>query len=133
VTSTPAPTKTFTPTPTPAPRYPPVTLREPPDNQKRETVAITFQWEDLGINQDGDHYQVFVKRPTSPTWEKIFEAGRQRQVIWGREQNIGYGDFAWTVFVVDAQGNPVSAKGVERKFYWCHPRSGCQECSSCHR
>jgi hypothetical protein len=129
------PIKTLTPTPTPAPRYPGIVLREPPDNQKRETVALTFQWEPIDLNRDGDHYQVCVRRPTSQTWEKTFDAGRDRQLIWGREQNagFGYGDLIWTVFVIDVQGNIASDKDSERKLYWCHPRSGCQECSSCHR
>lgn len=133
-TTTPTSTATATPTATPtiALRYPGINLREPPDNQKRETVAITFEWEDLGL-REGDSYAVFVRRASSPTWEKIFHAGTQRKFVWGREQTLGYTDYVWTVFVLDSQGRVVSAPGSERKFNWCHPRSGCQPCSVCHR
>lgn len=132
-TSTPAATQTPVPTPTIALRYPGVSLREPPENYKRETVAITFEWDDIDLRVDGDGYAVFVRRASSPTWEKTFYAGTQRKVVWGREQTLGYGDYVWTVFILDRQGQTVSAKGSERKFYWCHLRSGCQECSVCHR
>ncbi len=132
-TSTPAPTKTPTPTSTVSLRYPSVRLREPPDGQKRETVAITFEWEDMSLRQDGDNYVVLVRRAQSPTWEKTFYAGTQRRVIWGREQTLGYGDYIWAVLVVDGQGQVVSEQGSQRRFFWCHLRSGCQECSSCHR
>lgn len=133
-TTTPTATATATPTATPtiALRYPGINLREPPDNQKRETVAITFEWDDLGL-REGDSYAVFVRRATSPTWEKIFHAGTQRKFIWGREQTLGYTDYVWTVFILDSRGQVVSAPGVERTFNWCHPRSGCQACSVCHR
>lgn len=140
ITLTPTATATSTPTATPLPtstptialRYPGINLREPPDNQKREAIAITFEWDDVGL-REGDSYAVFVRRVTSPTWEKTFYTGTQRKFVWGREQTLGYGDYVWTVFVLDSRGNPVSAKGGERKFTWCHPRSGCQECSLCHR
>lgn len=132
VTPTPTATATVTPTPTVALRYPGVNLREPPDNQKRETVAITFEWDDLGL-REGDGYAVFVRREANPTWEKIFYAGTQRKFVWGREQTLGYTDYVWTVFVLDSRGQIVSAPGSERKFNWCHPRSGCQQCSVCHR
>jgi hypothetical protein len=96
-------------------------------------VAITFEWDDIGLRTDGDGYMVFVRRAQNPTWEKSFYAGTQRKIVWGREQTIGYGDLVWTVFVIDSKGQIVSEQGAQRKFYWCHPRSGCQECSSCHR
>ncbi len=132
-TSTPAPTRTITRTPTPALRYPPVSLREPPEGYKKETVGILFQWDDIGLNRDGDNYQLLVRRASSPTWEKTFFPGSDRKVSWGRDQTLGYGDYFWTVNVVDAQGQVVSAKAADRGFYWCHMRSGCQLCSTCHK
>lgn len=132
-TSTPAPTKTITPTPTPALRYPSVSLREPPEGYKKETVGILFQWDDVGLNKDGDNYQLLVRRASSPTWEKTFYPGSERKVSWGRDQTLGYGDYFWTVNVVDAAGQIVSGKAPDRSFYWCHMRSGCQVCSTCHK
>ncbi len=138
-TNTPAPTKTatasptVTKTPTPAPRYPPVSLREPPEGYKKETVGILFEWDDIGLNKDGDNYQLLVRRASSPTWEKVFTPGSQRKVSWGRDQTLGYGDYFWTVTVVDAAGQVVSGKAADRSFYWCHMRSGCQVCSTCHK
>mgnify|MGYP000083851805 CR=1 FL=1 len=139
-TNTPTPTATSTPTATPTPtltptvalRYPAINLREPPDNHKREMIAVTFEWDDVGL-REGDGYAVFVRRITVPTWEKTFYVGTQRKFAWGREQTLGYGEYVWTVFVLDSTGQIVSATGAERKFYWCHLRSGCQECSLCHR
>ncbi len=133
LTSTPVATKTPTRTPTLAVRYPPVSLREPPEGYKKETVGILFQWDDIGLNRDGDNYQLVVRRASSPTWEKTFYPGSERKVSWGRDQTLGYGDYFWTVYVVDGQGQTVSAKGAERGFYWCHMRSGCQVCSTCHK
>ena len=134
VTRTSLPTRTQTPsaTPTPAQRYSMVTLREPQDGRSIEGISVTFEWEPMNLQLEGDHYEVFIRRAQNPTWEKKFNAGGQLKLPLAAEQALSFGDYVWNVFVVDAPGNVVSADGGSRKLTWCHKGSYCHECSSCH-
>lgn len=132
VTSSPSPTKPPTPTPTVALRYPMVKLREPQDGRALETKSFIFEWESASL-QDGDHYEVFVRSAQNATWEKRFNAGGALKLPMSQEQSLVFGDYIWTVFVVDARGQVASGPGETRRIKWCHPGSACHECSSCHR
>ena len=93
---------------------------------------MTLEWEPMTLQQDGDHYEVFVRRTQNAPWEKKYNAGGQLKLPLGVEQALSFGDYVWNAFVVDAQGNVVSADGGSRKLTWCHKGSYCHECSSCH-
>ncbi len=131
-TSAPTATKPPTPTPTAAPRYPGVRLREPQDGRALETKSFVFEWESLPLSQDGDHYEVFVRSAQDSTWGKRFNAGASLKLPMSQEQSLVFGDYVWTVFVVDARGQVASGQGETRRVKWCHPGSACHECSSCH-
>jgi hypothetical protein len=134
VTQTSPPTRTSTPTatPTPALRYPMVTLREPQDGRSIEGISVTFEWEPTTFQRNGDHYEVFLRRAQTASWEKKYNAGGQLKLPLDAEQALSFGNYVWNVFVVDAQGNVVSADGGSRNLTWCHKGSYCHECSSCH-
>jgi hypothetical protein len=131
-TAIPPPTQTPAATPTVSMRYPMVALREPQDGRAIEGIAVTFEWQPTPLQQDGDHYVVFVRRAQNSTWEKTYHAGGQLKLSLGIEDAPGYGDYVWNVFIVDAWGHVVSAEGGARKLKWCHKGSDCHECSSCH-
>jgi hypothetical protein len=130
-TSSPSPTKPPAATPTASLRYPMVKLREPQDGRALETKSFVFEWESASL-QDGDHYEVFVRSAQNSIWEKRFNAGAALKLPMSQEQSLVFGDYVWTVFVVDARGQVVSGQGETRRIQWCHPGSACHECSSCH-
>lgn len=130
-TSSPSPTKPPTATPTPAPRYPGITLREPADGRSIEAKSFIFEWESIAL-QGGDHYEVFVRSAQNATWDKRFNAGAALKLPMSQEQSLTFGDYVWTVFVVDAKNQVASGQGETRRIKWCHPGSACHECSSCH-
>jgi hypothetical protein len=109
-----------------------VKLREPADGRALEVKSFIFEWESTTLQQDGDHYEVFIRRTQNPTWENRFNAGTQLKLPMSKEQSLVYGDYVWTVFVVDARGQVASGQGDTRRINWCHPGSACHECSSCH-
>jgi len=130
-TSLPSPTKPPTPTPTLALRYPMVKLREPADGRALEVKSFVFEWEPLAL-QSGDHYEVFVRSPQNSTWDQRLNVGAEVKLPMAKGSSLVYGDYVWTVFVVDPQGQAVSGQGETRTVKWCHPGSACHECSSCH-
>ncbi len=132
VTNTPSPTRPPTPTPTAALRYPMVKLREPADGRALEVRSFIFEWEPQSLNQDGDHYEVFVRSAQNSTWEKRLDAGAQLKLSVGKGGPLVYGDYVWSVFVVDARGQVASSPGETRKIKWCHVGSACHDCPSCH-
>ena len=131
-TSSPAPTKPPTATPTLALRYSAVKLREPQDGRSIEAKSFNFEWESANL-QEGDHYEVFIKSPQNSAWDKQFNVGASLKFPMSKEQSLLYGDYIWTVFVVDAKGQVASGQGETRNIKWCHLGSACHECSSCHR
>jgi hypothetical protein len=131
-TSSPSPTKPPTATPTLALRYPMIKLREPADGRSIEAKSFIFEWENTSLQQDGDHYEVFVRSAQNATWDKRFNAGAALKLPMSQEQSLVFGDYVWSVFVVDAKGQVASGQGEMRRIKWCHPGSACHECSSCH-
>ena len=131
-TSSPSPTQPPTATPTISLRYPSLKLREPQDGRAIEAKSFNFEWESTALQQDGDHYEVFLKSPQHSTWDNRFNVNSQLKLSMSKEQSLLYGDYIWTVFVVDAKGQVASAQGETRNIKWCHPGSACHECSSCH-
>lgn len=131
MTSSPSPTKPPTATPTVALRYSAMRLREPQDGRSIEAKSFNFEWESATL-QEGDHFEVFIKSPQNSTWDKRFNAGGSLKLPMSKEQSLLYGDYVWTVFVVDAKGQVASGQGETRKIKWCHLGSACHECSSCH-
>jgi hypothetical protein len=126
VTNTPAPTVTNTATipatasptrtPTVAPRYPAVQLREPRNEQRVQGEGATFEWQDLGIEQS-DHYELWLRPVSSVTWGKSFKVAGSKFVLFLRD-GMDYGEYIWSVFVLDAQAHVVSQLGEERKMIW---------------
>jgi len=131
-TNSPSPTKPPTPTPTASLRYSSIKLREPQDGRSIEAKSFNFEWESTALQQDGDHYEVFLKSPQNPTWDKRFNANIQLKLPVSKEISLLYGDYVWTVFVIDAKGQVASGQGETRNIKWCHLGSACHECSSCH-
>ncbi|MCL5952594.1 MAG: protein kinase [Chloroflexi bacterium] len=122
-----APTAIFVPPPSPPAsqvplRYPAVALREPKNGQTQEGFAVTFEWEEGPLQQPGDHYEVFLKRPASSTWERRYPASQPQKYILALQDAFGYAEYLWTLFIVDGQGQPVSPQGDVRKFIW-QPRT----------
>ena len=113
-------------------RYPAVKLREPQNGRSIEAKSFNFEWESTNL-QEGDHYEVFIRTPQDSSWGKRFNAGGSLKLPMSQEQSLLFGDYVWTVFVVDPKGQMVSAQGDARNIKWCHPGSACHECSSCHR
>ncbi|MCL5952597.1 MAG: hypothetical protein M1132_12910 [Chloroflexi bacterium] len=130
-TPTVAPTLTPSPTPTLPPRYAPVKLREPQDGQTFQSFSITFEWNQVPL-QEGDHYQVFIKRAASQAWEKTFDPTGLGKKEWPYEEALGYSDYTWTVLVVNGEGRIVSQQGETRRLTWQHRDKYGSDCAKCH-
>lgn len=126
VTNTPTNTATMvaisspTRTPTVAPRYLAVQLREPRNGQKVEGESATFEWQDIGLVQT-DHYELWLRHASSVAWGKSYRVTGGKFVLSIRD-GMDYGEYIWSIFVLDSQGNVVSQMGEERKMIW-QPRS----------
>jgi hypothetical protein len=103
--------------PTAAPPYPAVRLREPQNGQNVVGESATFEWQDPGLRQTGDHFELRLKHLGSPIWEESFQGAGVKLVLNIRDI-LGYGDYVWTIFVLDAQNQVVSQASEERKIAW---------------
>lgn len=120
-TATPViPTATVAASPTKPPaialRYPAVTLLEPRYGQQVNSETATFEWQDTRP-ETGDHYELWLKRLGSSTWEKRYSIGGGKFVLSYRDA-MDYGDYVWSVLILDTLGQVVSPIGEERKLIW---------------
>ena len=108
---------TSTSTPAAQTRYAAVILREPQNGQTVQGSAATFEWEETNL-QGGGHYEVFLRLNSSTQWDGRCKPADRKKCILPIEQAFGYGDYVWTVFIVDSQGKSVSQETELRKFTW---------------
>ena len=92
-------------------------LREPQNGQKVVGEVAIFEWQDAGLQQTGDIYELWLKQFGSPTWEKSFQVASGKLALSIRDA-MGYGDYVWSISVRDAQRQIVSQAGEERKITW---------------
>ena len=112
-------------------RYSAVALREPQNGRSIEAKSFNFEWDSANL-QGGDHYEVFIRTLQDSSWGKRFDAGTSLKLPMSQEQSLLFGDYVWTVFVVDGKGQVASGTGETRNIKWCHPGSACHDCSTCH-
>ncbi|MEP7199061.1 MAG: hypothetical protein ABI874_04505, partial [Chloroflexota bacterium] len=130
------PTATFTSNPastaTPVPiLFPAVTLVEPKNGQIIQGNTARFQY--VTNNQAynaGYSHLLFLRRKGRPVWEfrgndsttvgftvkigqEILAVSDSKRVLWP-----GYGEYEWTVFILDRAGEIFSAQGEARRFVW---------------
>ena len=119
-TATPVP-PTDTPVPKPtliAVRYPAIKLREPQTNYQVIGSVATFEWEVIPL-QTGDRFRVAFKRVGQSNWEGGCAAPEKTNTcIANFQTQLGEGNYEWTVFIADKDGNVVSQTGEVRKMDW---------------
>jgi hypothetical protein len=113
-------------------RYAPIKLLEPRDGQTLESLAATFEWQSVPLQQPGDHYEVFLREATGTIWQKTFQSADATRLMLPYQQLYRRGMYIWSVFVVDAQGGVVSPEGDTRTLFWRHPTEPDPDCAKCH-
>lgn len=123
--ATSAPVSTATATPTPRPTIEPPRPVSPPDQKDigGEDAEIVLTWE--GALQEGQQFAVSVQYIDRLSETKTY--GSLQRVNRWRVPNIIFKDIhpslralKWSVTVIDAAGNPLSASSEPRIFIW-HP------------
>lgn len=111
-----AATASLTSQPPVALRYPAVPLREPQHDQKVQGESLTLEWQDIGL-AESDHYELWLRRFGGETWDKRFKVSGGKFVLLIRD-GMDYGDYIWSIFILDAHQQVVSHVGEERKVTW---------------
>lgn len=115
-TPTIAATASLTSQPTVSLRYPAVLLRDPQREQKVQGDSLTLEWQATGL-AESDHYELWLRRVENKTWEKTFKVAGGKFTLSIRD-GMDYGNYVWSILILDAHQQVVSQVGEERMVTW---------------